>query len=79
MLGKANIGIANLCPIMIHFDALDFSECSSEEVTFSVNGVTAALVAYFYVGALQQHSLLNINIISFRILIAANENWQLVR
>ena len=26
--------IANLCPIMIHFDALDFSECRSEEVLF---------------------------------------------
>ena len=24
--------IANLCPIMIHFNALDFSECRSNEV-----------------------------------------------
>ena len=26
------ITLANLCPNMIHFDALDFSECHSEEV-----------------------------------------------
>ena len=26
--------IAKLCPNMIHFDALDFSECRSEEVMF---------------------------------------------
>ena len=26
--------IAKLCPNMVHFDALDFSECHSEEVMF---------------------------------------------
>ena len=26
--------IANLCPIMIHFNALDFNVCRSEEVMF---------------------------------------------
>ena len=41
---KINAYIANLCPIIIHFNALDFNVCRSEEVSFDAQCTIYSLV-----------------------------------